>query len=464
MAKTFHYSVFFNDTLQRTSDDSLANLFYKHVDLNPEQKSEIFGGGGGFLGKAINQNCQHVVKQLDTLLKSNDEVVLTVYGAGQGGITAIMLAMACSKIPPETREKLKINLALLDPQPGNFISTAFIDPFKISLANKVADLRKCAPLKRVMALYTSEPQMAIVARAPISPLYPKNEDLSIRTDVIAGSLKNCDQGSLASPESFVAFARFYTFLKECGTQFKAFSNLQTFDMNLQKTDEFNYQPPNNRIDFDELTPRFVAAYQQMNKNKKPAIRACHSITGVAIKTCAGEVDYFNRHHQQLVDGTKENASTRVSIESTHNMLASFNRFTTSYPRLWRAIKWSLFVLACAAVATFLVMTPTTTALGLILASVAGAAIGSSALLLWHIKIKPAIKNRINALFYTEFQEAECLASSNSYGKMAELSRDVLPIQSEGTEQLQTGSLWTEKTPEIVESHSANLSLFLKGKP
>lgn len=432
MPKTIHYSVFFNDKSHKKSDNYLANLFNNHVDTNnSDQICKVFDGcaeefgrfSGGLFGKGIDKNCQLVLDEITPLLNKGDKVILNVYGAGQGGINALMLAMACSKIPPEA---LEINLALHDPAPGNLISTAFLDLFRISLANKIGDLSHCQPLKKVLALYTQEPQLAILARAPVFPLYPEDIDLTI--DAIPGVYMESESASLATKESFISFARFYTFLKQCGTQFKPFTELTTFDMS-PPSDAYNHHSVNDKIDFNNLDERLKVAYERINNDdsqkEKAFQRNTHSITGTVITTRPGEFSYFNRHHQQLVSGADTSAPLRVSVEPTKNILASFNRFTTQYPRVWRAIKWSLFVLACTATALLLATTPASGAVALLLVAAAGASIGLSLLTLWHTIVKPFIKSSVNSFFYPEYHEAS-FSTSSSYGLVTNLTTGQAP--------------------------------------
>lgn len=408
MAKTHHLSVFFNDKSNDQQGEFLTNLFHKHIDTSADQESMVFDGcgeefgfiRGRFLGAGVDEHCRRVVDKVTPLLvklKEDEKLVLNLYGSGQGAITALMVSMALGKIP---KNKLEINLALLDPVSGNWLSTAMLDWFKISLSNKVVDLTQCIPLKRVLALYTNQTENALRAHSPVFPEYSaETEELTI--DVIPGTYTDPENGSLSSKESFISFARFYKFLSDCGTRFKPFNDLTTFDMN-PVSDDFCRQQPNDKIDFDNLDPRLKTAYAQLNNEadlKESFTRDMHSITGAEINTRTGEFKYLNRHHRELVDGSDKHTPVRMSVDPTNSVVAGFNRFTVQYPRVWRAIKWSVLVLVCTGIFALLTVNP-------LMGALIGAGIGLSSLAVWHGLVKPAIKKSVNSIVYPQYEEVD----------------------------------------------------------
>jgi hypothetical protein len=93
---------------------------------------------------------EKVIDRIMQEINAGHQITLNVYGHSRGGIAALLLAKQLGRVD---KEKLAINLALLDPVPGNSIIISSIDPFKISLANKTMDLSDCKPLRKVLGPY-----------------------------------------------------------------------------------------------------------------------------------------------------------------------------------------------------------------------------------------------------------------------------------------------------------------------
>lgn len=71
------------------------------------------------------------------------------------------------------RQRLRINLLLFDPVPGNQILTTQLDPLGYTTAASGLDVRSSAGvLRRVLAIYPYEPLPAITFHAPLVPSYP----------------------------------------------------------------------------------------------------------------------------------------------------------------------------------------------------------------------------------------------------------------------------------------------------
>lgn len=129
----------------------------------------------------MDAQCQQVIWQTESELKNGNFLVLNVYGHSRGAVAALLLAKQLNRIDPAA---LEINLALLDPVPGNFIITSTLDFLAISLAKKTMDLRACKHLKRVLALYPCEPLNAFAAHAPLFTLYPEHTE--VEEEIIPG--------------------------------------------------------------------------------------------------------------------------------------------------------------------------------------------------------------------------------------------------------------------------------------
>ena len=167
-------------------------------------RGALFGSG---LDEQSDQAIQRIVKEIE----AGNEVTLNVYGHSRGAVGALLLAQQLSSIDPN---KLSINLAMLDPVPGNLITTSTLDPLNISLANKTMDLSGCKPLKRVLALYPHAPLSSLLAHAPLFVTYPP--EVEVEEEVIAGCHAQAE--ILDGPGSLMARWKIEEFMTHNGTK------------------------------------------------------------------------------------------------------------------------------------------------------------------------------------------------------------------------------------------------------
>jgi len=116
----------------------------------------------------------NIVQHVQDLLKENEEkICLNVFGFSRGGVAALLLAQKLKTIP---RDRLTINIAALEPVPGNFTTTVDYDlTFKKNktISSAIYDLSDCNNVDRILLLYINEPMPDVVGHAPILPILPE---------------------------------------------------------------------------------------------------------------------------------------------------------------------------------------------------------------------------------------------------------------------------------------------------
>ncbi|ETO93295.1 hypothetical protein LOR_71c20390 [Legionella oakridgensis RV-2-2007] len=384
---------------------TLAHLLSKHIETSTTQKTIGFDGCGVthgvmgvIFGTGLDEHCQQVIAQVEAEIKKGNKVTLNAYGHSRGAIAALMLAKQLGAIDPQL---LEINLALLDPVPGNLITTSTLDWAGISLAKKTMDLRACKPLKNVLTLYPHQPLPTLAVHAPLFSLYP--EHTKIDEDVIAG----CHSGAQFQyydanevhfkRDSFITFARIVKFLQDCGTQFKPFPELSVADM------------PDLRVSTNALEPALLSVYQAENEAyHEKTTRSCHSATGVYINT-KSSADFFNVHHQRLAGISEDKSRVRVTIEENHDPVSQLKRTMLHYPKTWQMIKWSLLSIGVASLIFFTgglgiipVLTGVIAKLGMLSIVASAPIVGGVLASLWYGGIKPLSQWAINRFFYPKF--------------------------------------------------------------
>lgn len=405
------YTVLFSGTDHLSvQENTLLNLLKNHIDLRDNQISTSFNGCGidyGFtgaiFGAGLDKQCQIVIERVLAEIQKGNKVTLNAYGLSRGAVAALLLAKQLGSIDPEL---LEINLALLDPVPGNSLSGAALDPFEISLANKTVDLSESKNLKRVLALYPHIPLSAILCHAPLIVNFPDH------TEQVQDAIAGCHAGAqyhssnqaniIFSRQSFISFARIYSFLKESGTQFKPFPPLIV-------------QEPYFEVDLDQLDEALRRVYQAENialneENHAATDRATHSQKGIIIKT-KESAEYFNVHHQHLSGQNTDESNARVTIEKDQSILAKIARTTLKYPQIWQATKWTILSLSLASLIIFTggfglipvaasLLTPSVLAVSmLILTPIAALTLAG----LWHGIVKPLSEWTVNKLYYPQFK-------------------------------------------------------------
>ncbi|MCE3237874.1 MAG: uncharacterized protein K0R24_855 [Gammaproteobacteria bacterium] len=287
----------------------LGSFLYQNTKETETQLKQGFSGTtltngikGFIFGTGLEYQCRSVKQKVIDLLKQGKKVRLNCYGHSRGGIAALMLAQMLGNFDEDL---LEINLALVDPVPGNLITSAKkLDIFSKTLANKVKDLSSCRTLKKVLALYTNIPHKDYMFHAPLLPKYP--QQAQVEEDVMPGGHSGiqCVESKLDNdglpavyifPHSLITFMRVKEFLSDCGTEFQ-----HQWELFLKP-----YQKDQAPIKLDNFLYVYIAYdvfYNQFPKAKKwcfkKATRHCHSIRGVTIETDPNK-NYVNLHHKSL---------------------------------------------------------------------------------------------------------------------------------------------------------------------
>lgn len=307
MKKTI--SVFFSGTgFSITNTNFLAASLYSKVEENEQQIKIGFDGCGEvnpflgtIFGHGLDAQCDEVIQRVTKEIADGHKITLNIYGHSRGGIGALMLAQQLSAVDPD---KLSINMALLDPVPGNLITTSTIDPLHISLANKTMDLTACKPLKRVLALYPHIPLPDYAFHAPLFASYPKG--IELEEDATAGCHAEAEQ--ISSKAGSIVETRVEEFFAKNGTQF---------------TSETDY------MDSVALKQRYLRLYLiELYELQQSTTRSAHSIRGVYINTNPNAL-YYNEHHKRLARG-QQNAKVMLSIEESQSYFSSGKRKLAAY--------------------------------------------------------------------------------------------------------------------------------------
>lgn len=277
-----------------------------------------YGFNGTIFGSGLDEQCERVIDRIAQEINEGHQITLNVYGHSRGGIAALLLAKQLGNID---KEKLAINLALLDPVPGNFITTSSIDPFKISLANKTMDLSDCKPLRKVLALYPHIPLPAIACHAPLLVSYPQETD--VEEEVVNGCHAQAEQ--IFEESSILVKLRVEEFLVQNGTKLQ----LQT-DINYKNTEGMKQI----YLDCYQVELRYV-----VNSYSREA----HSARGVVITATPG-ANYLNSRHKALA-GDDSQEPVCLSIQPEKGVFSWFNRFFTNHRLVGQATKWTLITVS-----------------------------------------------------------------------------------------------------------------------
>lgn len=134
--------------------------------------SGSFDLAGEIWGAGVKERAQHVADTVRRLIASAgataepsaqdaettpfNKIILNIYGFSRGGIEALLVAIYLKAIDPAL---LAINLALIDPVPGNHLfihKTLGTGLFGETLAQQALDLSECHNLNNVLCLYSQK--------------------------------------------------------------------------------------------------------------------------------------------------------------------------------------------------------------------------------------------------------------------------------------------------------------------
>lgn len=293
---------------------TLADLL-NHLTVTDESKHTICVNGCGVDTKyfrdfngifAFHQEDQviEVAKGVQAAVSNSIEnVVLNVFGFSRGAAAAFLLAQKLKHIPSSS---LTINIAAIEPVPGNFVTAVYGDMLlgvNMTLSAAVADLTKCHNIENMLVLFTNEPLPDFVCHAPILPAFPQS--CKAEVDVVAGCHKNAvhfykDGNAIHAynTESEIVFFRIVEFMKKCGTTFD-FSKYQ-LDASLTRSKEVLLP----------LHDYLAAKHLILSNGRKRSMHLNNTIF-----TATEKKKYLNRYHQQLsgVENINDNDSV-LSIQ------------------------------------------------------------------------------------------------------------------------------------------------------
>jgi hypothetical protein len=339
-----------------------------------------YGFNGAIFGSGLDEQSAQVINCVMQEIKAGHQVTLNIYGHSRGGIAALLLAKQLGNID---NKKFAMNLALLDPVPGNLITTSKIDPFRISLATKTMDLSDCKSLKKVLALYPHIPLSDIQCHAPLLISYPKESE--VQEEVVGGCHAETEQISHSS--AALVRLRVEEFLVKNGTQ------LQT------SRDYYNA----------EATKRsYLLLYQEaLAKVDQGFSRKVHSAREIVITTTPG-AKYLNDRHKAL-EGDNSQEPVALSIQSKKGFFSWCNRFFRNHPFVAQATKWTFIALSLASLVYFTgglaaipFLVPIVTKLGALSLLAFSPVMGGAMAALWYGAVKPLLSWCASKFFYPHY--------------------------------------------------------------
>lgn len=273
MITTFH--IFINGTSVRyngglayrlsksTQQDAHNKVVYiPACDFNNPHKKD--------LGKIFTWN---LADQIDSLVKETilpavekhknpqDKVRVKVYGLSRGGIGGFLL---CTKVKHIPHDKLEIYMATIDPVPGNFKCTSWIDRLlglDYTLTNQTSDLSDCQNLKRLLIILANKPYKP--AYASLFPILPSQ--CVFKLEIFSGLHGELEKNPVIE-------SQIKNFLNSCG--------------------EYTVTP--------QEVSMFLEAYQTECAKAVESERGMHLGNRIFTQVGPNRI-YWNEHHQRLVN-------------------------------------------------------------------------------------------------------------------------------------------------------------------
>ncbi|WP_028388813.1 hypothetical protein [Legionella fairfieldensis] len=365
----------------------LAGHLYDRTEESESQIKMGFNGCGvdygisGILfGSGLDEQCERVINCLVQEINAGHQITLNVYGHSRGGIAALLLAKQLGNID---KEKLTINLVLLDPVPGNFIITSIIDPFNLSLANKTMDLSDCKPLRKVLALYPHKP---LLAHTPLLASYPPETE--VEEEVVNGCHSQAEHIAkhIFAPPELVKI-RVEEFLVQNGTQLP-------IDFDCKNT--------------ESMRQTYLRSYRrELAYVEKTLSRNTHSARGMVITATPG-AKYLNSRHKTLA-GDNSQEPVCLTIQPEKGVFSWFKRFFTHYPLVGQALKWTLIALSVASLLYFTgglaalpLLAPIVAKFGALSLLTFSPISGGALAALWYGAAKPVLSWYVRKFFYLHY--------------------------------------------------------------
>lgn len=291
---------------------------------------------GALFGVGIDKPCKKVLETTQEFIKQGKIVKLLIFGHSRGAIAAAKLAKLLSNYD---KDIVEINMALLDPAPGNLIISYKLDLFGTTLATQAQDLSDCRNLCSVLSLYSNIP---LVFNKPLIFKYP--EKCNVMEDVIPGDhydIQEINDSLLGiiklKPRAYIPFFRVKMLLEACGAIFNFNENKillnhypDEYEVIQQKLkdneDNINIVSTIEEDDeYQKITEEnaILMCYQhQQEEIKIKQSKKCLTNENVYIKTDPNHTIYLNYHHWQLLQ-VQINGSINNTDE--HSLILRFNR-------------------------------------------------------------------------------------------------------------------------------------------
>jgi hypothetical protein len=246
-----------------------------------------YGTRGVIFGTGLEEQCETVLNKVIALLKQGKRVKLNSYGHSRGAIACLLLAKMLGKFD---RDLLEVNLALMDPVPGNLVSVSTIDFTHRTLARKAMDVSDCRNLNRVLAIYPHLPLPDFVFHAPLVPRYPTH--CEVVEEIVPGCHAESQFVQWRNGELFddnkgasITLSLVSVFLAKLGTKFKF---LKSFPTAVEE------QATRSR-----LRTLYSDALAKQQKSALSYSRACHAPSSVSIET-KWPAKYLSHTHKKLM--------------------------------------------------------------------------------------------------------------------------------------------------------------------
>jgi hypothetical protein len=300
-------AVYFSGTSHRIADHSMlaSHLFFETKKDAYTQKMGFNGCGvdygwkGGLFGSGLELQCEQVFAKILKELKNGNRIKLIAYGHSRGAIACLLLAKMLGKFD---RDLVEVNLALMDPVSGNFVASSTLDVAGFTLARQTMDLRECRNLMQVLAIYPHEPLPAILAHAPVIPLYPTH--CQVTEEIIPGChagaqfmrfnrIENRVSGN--NEESTITYHLITRFLIKLGIRFKFLNSSPSAD--------------EEKAQNKELLNLYDVKWAQIPREEMS--RSCHAKFPVTIKTQL-PATYLSPLHEQLQNSSGSMPSTNYA--------------------------------------------------------------------------------------------------------------------------------------------------------
>lgn len=233
---------------------------------------KLWTGGsfwGGIFGYGLREQCEQILEKVDRFERNGKSVTIVGLGLSRGAVALLML----TKMMQQKFPRVRLDLVLFDPVPGNSIYQAKLDLLGLTNTSHTANLTDCPNLRRVLLLYPYEPLPDLAFHAPLVPVFSRATEIDC--DVIPG----CHQGAFYHPtcnaESYLACLMVHEKLESYGLSFET---------------DFS------REGHQATTLEFL---EDFFKLEETSTRYTHSSVGALILR-QNEGTYLNRYHEKLL--------------------------------------------------------------------------------------------------------------------------------------------------------------------